>query len=300
MKSTTGSMWGLIVAAVLGLPACAVSSASPGPAQAEPDLGTLPTVTSYADISFPLDAYHPSPDDRASMARAGDVVLRDCMRRYGFDVPLPERTVQPEPAIRRIGLIDADAAARYGYKPPDFDEYSQRVADVKSKQFKWSPQMMAVLNGDGPARLNGADVPPGGCGAESSSRTAKAARGEPGDENFVIHLEREASAAAEKDSRLTTAFSRWSACMADAGFTYSDPWQANNDRAFADGKATPRMLATAKADVACRGREQVNSTWVAVITAYQKQAIAGHRDALDQHRQLTRTQVATAHRLLAG
>jgi hypothetical protein len=299
MNSTAKPAWGaILVAAVLAVPACAVSSASPGPARPEPELGSLPLVVSYRDIHFPLDAYHPSPTEKATLARGDDVLVRDCMRRYGFEFPLPDRTTAPQPADRRIGLIDAGEAARFGYKPADFDEYSQRVAEVKGKQVKWPPQMMAVLNGDGPAQLNGIDVPKGGCNVEARTRAGRSAAGEPGDENFVIRLEQESDGQAEKDSRLQAAFAKWSACMAESGFTYRDPWQANNDRAFADGKPSTQMIATAKADVTCRTRENVNSTWVAVITAHQNRTITEHQDALDQHRKKTETQLTTATHLL--
>jgi hypothetical protein len=36
--------------------------------------------------------------------------------------------------------------------------------------------MMAVLNGDGPARLNGIDVPKGGCNPEARTRAASPRR----------------------------------------------------------------------------------------------------------------------------
>ncbi|WP_284746332.1 hypothetical protein [Amycolatopsis sp. RTGN1] len=299
MNSTVKPAWGVVVvAAVLAVPACAVSSASPGPARPEPALASLPLVKSYQDIHFPLDAYHPSPAEKTTLARAGDVLVRECMQHYGFDFPLPDRTTAAQPADRRIGLVDAAEAARFGYKPADFDEYAQRVDEAKHKQVKWPAEMLAVLDGTGAARVNGIDVPKGGCNVEARTRAGTAAAGEPGDENFVIRLEQEAGSQAGKDSRLQAAFAKWSECMAESGFTYRDPWQANNDRAFADGKPSTQMITTATADVACRTREKVNSTWVAVITAYQNRAITEHQDALAQHRQKIQSQLTTATQLL--
>ncbi|MPZ85275.1 MAG: hypothetical protein GEV28_34770 [Actinophytocola sp.] len=274
--------------------------ASTGVGQSEPELGALPRIGSYDDVVFPLDSYHLSPEQKVTLARADDIQVRDCMRRYGFDFDLPDRAVEPELENRVIGLIDKDSAASFGYKPAGFAEHSSRVREAKSEQTKWSPEMMGVLNGEGPSKVNGVEVPEGGCDAEARQHLARNTDGKPGDENFVIRLEKMSGEATEADSRLKKAFAKWSDCMAEAGFNYRDPWQANGDPAFAEEKASAREVATATADVKCRSKHDVNGIWVAVRTAYQNRLIEANAEALRQHESAVAEQLRKAADVLAA
>jgi hypothetical protein len=293
-----GAVVAVVVVAVV---AVGMLDANAGAAQNEPELGALPHIESYDDVVFPLDSYHLPARHRLALARADDTLVRDCMRRYGFDFELPVRTVEPELEKNRvIGLVNADEAARFGYKPPWYAEYSQRVKEAKSTQEKWSPEMMGVLYGDGPAEVNGVDVPEGGCNAEARHLLGRSAAGEPGDENFIIRLEWMSGELAEQDSRLKAAFATWSDCMREAGYSYQDPWQANSDRAFADEQASAHEIAVATTDVACRNKHNVNGTWVAVRTAYQDRLIEANADALRQHDSEKDKQIQPAADILAA
>lgn len=291
----------VIAVVVVAIAAWGMLDASAGTGQNEPELGALPQIESYDDVVFPLDSYHLPPEQRIALARADDILVRDCMRRYEFDFELPVRTVEPELEKNRvIGLIDADEAARFGYKPPWFAEYSQRVDEAKSEQVKWPPEMMAVLYGDGPVTVNGVDVPEGGCSAEARHLLGRSSIGEPGDENFVIRLEWMSGELAEKDSRLQAAFASWRDCMREAGYDYQDPWQANGDRAFAEEQASAREIAVATTDVACRNKHNVNGIWVAVRTAYQDRLIEANAEALRQHDSEKDEQAQPAAEVLAA
>jgi hypothetical protein len=293
--------FGAVVAVVVvAIVAVGMLGASAGAAQNEPELGELPHIESYDDVVFPLDSYHLPPEQKVALARADDILVRDCMRRYDFDFELPDRTVEPELEKSRVlGLVDADEAARFGYKPPWFAEYSQRVNEAKSTQEKWPKAMMDVLYGDGPVKVNGVDVPEGGCNAEARHLLGRNAVGEPGDENFIIRLEWMSGELTQKDSRLKAAFAKWSDCMREAGYNYQDPWQANGDRAFAE-QASAHEIAVAKTDVACRNKHNVNGTWVAVRTAYQNRLIEANADALRQHDSEKDEQVQPATEILAA
>jgi len=296
--SAFAAVFALVVVAIA---AWGMLDANAGAAQSEPELGALPRIESYDDVVFPLDSYHLSPEQRVALARADDILVRDCMRRYGFDFELPVRTVNPELEKNRvIGVVDADEAARFGYKPAWFAEHTRRVSEAKSKQEKWSPEMMDVLYGDGPSRVNGVDVPVGGCNAEARQRLGRGTAGGPGDENFVLLLEWMSGELARKDSRLQAAFANWSDCMREAGYDYQDPWQANGDRAFADEKASAHEIAVATADVACRDEHNVNGIWVAVRSAYQNRLIEANAEALRRHGSAMAEQVQPATDVLAA
>jgi hypothetical protein len=285
MRKMAMFAFGAVVAAVLvAVAAWGNLDASAGAARNEPEIGAVPRIESYDDIVFPLDSFHLSPEERIDLARADDFLVRDCMRRYGFDYELPVRTVEPALEKNRvIGLVDADEAARFGYKPPWYAEYSRRVSEAKSKQVKWSTEMMGVLYGDGPAEVNGVKVPEGGCSAKARRSLGRTTVGGPGDENFTIRLEWMSGELARKDSRLVAAFADWSDCMRAAGYDYRDPWQANGDPAFAAENASAHEIAVATTDVACRNEHNVNGIWVAVRTAYQHELIEANAEALRQH-----------------
>lgn len=280
-KMATWAFSAVVAAVAVVLVASGMRDASASADRGEPELGVVPRIESYDDVVFPLDSYHLPPEQRVAFARAGDILVRDCMRRHGFDFELPVRAVEPELEKNRIiGLVNADEAARFGYKPPWWAEYSQRVKDAKSKQVEWSPEMMDVLYGDGPARVNGVDVPAGGCNAEARRLLGPNTAGGPADETFVLRLEWISGELAENDSRLKAAFANWSDCMREAGYRYSDPWQANGDPAFAEEQVSAHEIAVATTDVACRDKHNVNGIWVAVRSAYQNRLIEANAEAL--------------------
>jgi hypothetical protein len=283
-KMATLAFSAVVATIVVAIAAWGMLDTGAGAAQDEPELGELPHIESYDDVVFPLDAYHLPPEQRIALVRANDILVRDCMRRYGFDFELPVRTVEPELEENRvIGLVDADEAAQFGYKPAWFAEYSHRVNKTKSKQTRWPPEMMAVLYGNGPSKVNDVAVPEGGCNAEARRHLDENTVVGREDENFVVRLEGISGELAQKDSRLEAAFASWSDCMLEAGYDYHDPWQANNDPAFAEERVSAHEIAVATTDVACRDKHNVNGIWVAVRSAYQNRLIEANAKALRQH-----------------
>lgn len=283
-KMATLAFSAVVATIVVAIAASGMLDTGAGATEGEPELGELPHIESYDDVVFPLDSYHLPPEQRIALVRANDILVRDCMRRYGFDFELPVRTVEPKLEKNRIiGLVDADEAAQFGYKPAWFAEYSRRVNKTKSKQKKWPPEMMDVLYGNGPSKVNDVAVPEGGCNAEARRHLDENAAGGPEDENFVIRLEGISGELTQKDSRLRAAFARWSDCMREAGYNYHDPWQANNDPAFAEEQVSAHEIAVATTDVACRNKHNVNGIWVAVRSAYQNSLIEANAKALRRH-----------------
>lgn len=288
-----------MAAVIMSVAACGAREANAGAGQSEPELGAVPQVDSYDDLVFPLDSYRLSPEQQTTITRADDVLVRECMRRYGFDYELPDRTSEPELENRVIGIVEKDSAARYGYKPAGYQEHANRVKEAKSKEPEWTPEMMSVLNGNGQSKINGVAVPEGGCTAEARTKLGMKLDGNPGDENLVLRLEAMAGDMAEADSRLKAAWGKWSTCMADASYNYRDPWQANNDPAFGEEVATQQEIDTAITDVTCRAEHNVNGIWVAVRTAYQKRIIAANADELRNHQTASAEQLQKATNVLA-
>jgi hypothetical protein len=288
-------------AAVATVSACGSAVASGR--SVEPELGVIPVIVHYSDVSFPADRYLMTPDQRVTLARAADLVVWKCMQRFGFDYALPDR--QPgEDEDRAIGVLEESEAAEFGYKNPRLQQQQKAINEEKQRQAKAprSAAMVAVLTGEGSATYNGVALPAGGCSGEARSAVAgsESSKGEVGLDNFVLSLASESSRLAEKDSRLKAAFANWSRCMSEAGFHYSDPWAANDDPAFRGETASATEIATARADAACRTKFNVNSVWVAVRGAYQNKLLDQNAEALGQHRQVADVQLHRAADIVAA
>jgi hypothetical protein len=270
------------------LAGCGVAAGAP-PATGEPDLGFVPTVTSYADVEWPLDRYRTTPEESLTLSRAEDVVVRDCLARFGIEYAAPERLLVPD-VDRPIGVISAEDAARLGYRSPHTAEIGA-VDKAKAEEAPLSPEAMGVLSGKGKRTVNGVTVPAGGCNGEVSRALATR---DPNRENLVVGMAADSYAMAEADSRVRAVFTRWSECMSAAGFDYRDPWAANDDPVFGTEAPTAAELETARADVACRAEVNVNGIWVAVISAYQERLIDGNLDTLNQRRAEIEAQLTAA------
>ena len=73
--------------------------------------------------------------------------------------------------------------------------------------------------------------------------------------------------------------------MAASGYGYADVWAANNDIRWESETPSQVEIDTATTDVTCRQRTELVGTWLAVETAYQRQAVterAAQFDALDR------------------
>jgi hypothetical protein len=290
----------LLKAAVIGAGLCVVAgcSAEQGETRPEPPLGPVPVIQVDSDVTFPLDGYLISPERRATIRKSQDLLVRQCLRRFGFDMELPDR--EPDQVRGRvIGVVDDAEVAKFGYSDPETLE-SVRKAEQTRKELKpWPEEKIAVLNGHG-SKKDG--VPDGGCAGEAQRTLGLTSQAKevPGDENFVIALSRQSTELAEADSRLKDAWGRWSACMKDAGYHYADPWAANGDKRFAGDDASPEEIAAARADVACRKKHDVNGIWVAVRTAYQNRLVVDHAEALEQHQERVDDQVRKATEVVSS
>jgi hypothetical protein len=78
-------------------------------------------------IVLPMDRYSVSYRERRVIELAADLLLRDCMRRNGFDYVVIDRTDEPRPPERRYGVWLADDAAKLGYALPRPPAPTRRV-----------------------------------------------------------------------------------------------------------------------------------------------------------------------------
>lgn len=287
-----------VLVAPLTLAGCAFGGG--GTTADEPAIGPAPAIRDATQIKLPLDAYVPR---EGILGKANDLLLRDCVRRYGFSLAAVAETRPRPPNERRFGIVDADQAARRGYNPPP--EWDHGATSQQRQLAVPNPPPTEILYGrasNSPRRTiqqyAGKPVPNGGCVGEVRTRLSS---GAPvgADPRLGETLATRAHAQAENDSRVTTAWGRWSACMARSGFTYKTPWHAHDDR-WAGDTASVREIRTARADVACRNETNLVGIWVAVESAYQRRLIEKNAVALAETRKLLETLQRNVARVMAG
>ncbi|MFG1943889.1 hypothetical protein [Nonomuraea sp. NPDC048826] len=265
------------LAAVACLLTAAACAAEP---ELDPSLGL-----DRRPLVLPLDAYHLSPEEEAVVLQAQTELFRTCMARLGFTAPAAAR---PEPVDRnheRYLLEDEEIAKSRGYHPPA-DPGTRAGPEVRTAAY------LAAAHGTG----RGDGAPRGGCEAEAHDRLVPAPAGEA--MRRVTDLKGWSWERSLTDSRTVAVFAAWSSCMARLGHDYPTPRAANNDVAFRTVEPTAQEIATAVADVRCKRQTDVVRTWAAVEAAYQKQAIAEHRQELREGRR-TITALVTAARPIA-
>jgi hypothetical protein len=261
-----------------------VGGACGGPSDAtsegEPRVEHYLAITDLKQFTLPLDAYAPTLTELVTIGNAENLLLQQCMRRFGLDIGTPP-ALQRSPFEKnelRYGLTSDERARTVGYRNPENQAQSQLpVPDL-------SPEAMAVAGGTGQGSYNGLEVPPGGCRGEARHKLA-AGTDPAHDGELVGRLDNEAGQQAERDSRVRAAFATWSACMKRSGYDYADPWRANDDPAFGEAQAiTAQELATATADVRCKKEANLVNIWASVETAYQNRVIAANEPRLQEEK----------------
>lgn len=246
-----------------------------------PTVGAVPANPAQAEISLPLDAFGMSPTEYAAFEAARDRLARQCMQAQGFGFHLIDRLASDSSRHnRRYGLIDAEHARTYGYQPAPEDADAEQAR--MELELSIDDAEARALTGEA---SGGEDA--GGCLGEALR--ALDADDFQADLSFVDGLGIESWERSKSDGRVEEAFEAWSACMAERGFNYRDPIEANNDPRWAppDGQQ-PRALPegdpqvrAATADVECNREVNLAGVWLAVETAYQEELIEEHGERLD-------------------
>lgn len=257
-----------------------------------------------AGLTLPLDAYAFTAAEDELIGRVGEAHVRDCATSLGLDAaaidPLPFGTAAETAAAaagrhdRRYAVADPEVAAVHGYHPPS-------TADVRREFYEAHTdaelEVLVGVTADGePAARD--DIPDGGCLGSAARATAvapAAASALQDGQELVSTVQADAWHAALGDPRVLDAFAAWSACMAEAGYRYAAPMDANDDpRWWTADTAGPDEIATAVADVACKQSTGLIPVWSAVEADHQEQLIAASQSELDGYRALLDQQVSAA------
>ncbi|GAA1595301.1 hypothetical protein GCM10009731_55830 [Streptomyces globosus] len=294
------------LAAVTALGGCTSEPARPGGAagdRGEPAVRITPQ-PDPANAPLPLDAYGFDTSQQKVLQQAQDILTEACMHRIGFAAFKNTSTyVTAGAGARRttsgIGLVDAEAAKKYGYRSGGLPD---REAGAAQKR---DPSETAALFGPQDGAPAPAGAPEGGCAGEAARklypRSTTGAAGAPAGNGLVDELARQAADRARADSRVTAAVTEWSACMREAGFQVKTPWELQQMEGTRwTGPVTSEEITAATTDVSCKQRTKLSDTWTAVLAAYQTQLVEKRKQDLDQERKHLGDQVRFAEKVLAG
>ncbi|KAB2350765.1 hypothetical protein [Actinomadura rudentiformis] len=318
---------------VLGLTAAGCSGGTDEPRAARPTFSpptitTTPAPQSADGLSLPLEAYFLTPDQTRTVARAQNMLISDCMRRFGFSYPVNANggsELSPVKEVLRPLFLTESKAARWGYHAT-----TERRAQINQGQAgtapKLSPAAQAVLTGTAKSH-GGQDVPKGGCFAhgrdsiESGAAKVKlppwmkgadddkpppgaapamrSARADPG--YLPQSMLNGAFDLALSDPRTKQADAGWSACMKQSGYAYAsvDAILRDGRWAASDVPSAPE-IATAVTDARCRVKVKYGGLMYALQLGYQKAMIDMYADSLNQVKQANEAMVRNATKVLSG
>jgi hypothetical protein len=275
--------------AVAALAGCSTAPAATSGFDLGAALGKVPAdVSTVHGVDLPLDRSLLTPVEELEVIEARNTLMQRCLADHGIGFVFP--AVDPArdaTKLRRHGLVDAGEAATYGYRDP-----AVFAAHPAAPAQRPSPDVVSVITGTRTGRVGGRDVQPGGCAGEADRAIAPDAK--PGQEPVSFGLSNRGYEITRTTPPVAAAATKWSQCMAEAGFRYDGPDAAMNDPAFSAGRASAHEIAVATQDVRCKERAEWVPTWVAVERAVEDVLIPQYAGDLARERQHKERQLAVA------
>lgn len=263
--------------------------ASGSPRAGEPTPATRAGTARYTPTSgdvngqaLPIFAYLPPPTD--TLSQASNILVTLCMATYGFtsNVPQIPPGQQVAPMYRRYGVTSLAVADAYGYH---LESGSPLRTGHASPTPTMSPAEHLVYFGTPsgtPLRPPGTGTSPDASGAATAGAPAggcvgwasRQLYGTQVDFSLPRSIETQDFFASEADATVQSTFRAWRACMASHGFHYQTPLDAAG--AFKGGSDKPPSaleIVTATADVRCKGKTGLVTTWFDVESRLEERDI---------------------------
>lgn len=227
---------------------------------AEPSQETPREASSYFDgaVALPFDPYFYDEEARSKRNQLVGDKLAECMAEAGVQYSPPPYAARRLPRI--YGIVSAADAGTFGYRPP-------RTADAPDSS-EIDTQTAGLLYGSAENTVTVRDT--GGTVVaryDPESCVYRAALAVQPDWREVLQIEarmdRYVSASladAQEDPRLAEGWERWSACMAERGFEFDDPWDTFYS-VWPGVEPEENEIETAKADVACKLSTNLLTVW---------------------------------------
>lgn len=290
------------------------SAESKGNPKAPPAVAETPKITNANDKSMPLDTYLLNPEQSETIDNAYAGILTDCMKRFGFDYTPPEAQATASsgdaPTTRtdgRFGRQNAEDAEKWGYHAvggveddSPWGNKGQKMTAAMQTAERGSDDPKQKF-GPGGQVINGEKVPDHGCVGEGRKKLTGSVNGNTGDAKLANDLKFDTLTKAQQDKRTRAVFAKWSTCMKDKGFDYTDPLAALGDEEWAKTpQPTRHEIQVATADQECRAKHNVVGVWFAVDYAYQEQAVEQNAEALADVKKNIDTMLKAAAAAQAG
>lgn len=243
------------------------------------------------DFTFrlPIAGYSYSEVQSADISAAEGVLTERCMERLGIPYTAVKEPEAPRAADRRYGLSSAEDAARYGYHLPPEDPFNPNEGLSATTLIALYGRSAAIDGKADPAL----DIPARGCRGEASDSLGAGHQYRAGAET-ASRIARRSYEKSVEEPRVREAVRRWSACMADRGYTYPDPMAALGDERFLDKDVSREEVETARADMECKTNVRLLQTWFSAETAVQKDMIAGKSAELEKLKEVHASKAAEA------
>ncbi|MFD6328201.1 hypothetical protein ACFWGI_01320 [Streptomyces niveus] len=316
--SVTTRRAAIAVTAMAVLGGCSSSGAGGG----EPGLGSVPSPSSFdvAQISTPLDAYLPTPEENYTLKKARVMLVNQCMRQLGYpDNPQPLGKFTGKAYLEHGEFLVApvEQVERWGYKSPPGAETGKQADE--SSFTKNATKTQGQLLAGRITTFNGKPVPDGGCEGEALRTLTKGAEtaqevtfpdgsaagagkdgfGEGFAEMVVSSARGKAMAKVRNDSRFEKVTTAWSDCMDKQGYDFDSPSAANNDKRWADATQPGKEeIAVAVADMRCKQKVNYLGVGIAVESAYEKQLIEEDAEILKDAKDKTAKWIENANKAL--
>ncbi|MDX3853012.1 hypothetical protein [Streptomyces sp. AK02-01A] len=233
-------------------------------------------------FTLPIAEFSYSRSDLHIIRTALNQFTQDCMKRYGITYKIPDAADRNIMADRRYGLSSLTEAAKYGYDLPTYDEpeTAKGLSNEASLVLHGTEQKNST---GGKIRVNGLAVTPTGCAGEAQSRVSASStdpRGAAAAQNIATSSFQESLRA----PRAQKAIISWSSCMKEHGYDFKSPLEATGNLDFHKPSPSPseskKEINTATADVTCKNKTGLLTTWFSVESAIQEHKIAADRTVL--------------------
>lgn len=280
----------------------------------EPAIGAVPALLESRSLVFPLAPYTPDSRQLGLLDEAQDVLIDQCMQRYGFRYQQRRKADAKvkQDENRRYGISDPAEAAASGYVNPQFGQ------TTKPPQPSLGPNEKLVLHGlevDPSLKVpmsqeeaeksdvattvvSGQKVPAGGCLRESALKLFAPTQ-DTVDGMIAQSHGLEAYGRAQKDSRVVAATKAWSECLGRHGYDFTDPTGMPPGITEAT-LSSPQAVTMATQDVACKKETNLIGIWYTVEVAYQQRAIERNAETLDLAKKQLDARMKLAATLLSG
>lgn len=227
-------------------------------------------VTSVSQLVLPFDAYKTTPEQRAILGNAHNLLVVHCMRDEGIAIEPPTENAAAIAAVdpgnsRRYGVVDTEVARRHGYhlaRPPSPDTTASWAGKL--------PQ---------PARHHLYGTPTDrGCLDRATLALERGAR--KADWRWLSLQDSLTLEQAAKHPSVTTAVQRWRECMSQAGHSYPAPEAAIADSRWKleEPAVTEDERQTATADTQCKWSSGLVAAWHGVDAGLQRAVIRDNAD----------------------